>query len=79
VFKVKILHPTDPPTYGLTDYDGEDIKGKFYKEELQKVVKEAFRIENVIKTRRRAGKTEYFVKWLGYPEKFNTWVDHLDA
>ena len=70
-------YPTDPPTYGLTDYEGEKIRGKFYAEELQKVVKDIFRIEKVLKTRKRLGKTEYFVSWLGYPAKFNSWVTDI--
>ena len=81
IFKVVKLYPTDPPTYGLTDYDGESIAGKFYVEELQKVVKEEFRIEKVLKTRYRGKKadqrTEYYVKWLGYPDKFNSWVTDI--
>ena len=27
------------------------------------------------KTKRR-GKTELLVKWQGYPEKFNSWIDN---
>jgi transposase InsO family protein len=70
---------TQPPTYGLIDAGGENIKGKFYTQELQKVVKtdDTFKIESVLKTRKKAGKTEYFVKWLGYPSKFNSWVANL--
>jgi hypothetical protein len=79
IFKVVQVYDTSPITYGLTDYADEPIKGTFYKEELQKVIKEVFRIEKVLKTRRRAGKTEYFVKWLGYPEKFNSWTNHINA
>ena len=54
------------------------IKGKFYTEELQ-VVKEdeVFKIEKVIETRRRHGKVEYLVRWLGYPPKFDSWVTEL--
>jgi hypothetical protein len=79
VFKVTKIYNTIPLTYGLSDYLGEAIKGKFYSQELQKVTKEVFRIDKVLKTRRRAGKTEYYVKWLGYPDKFNSWTDHINA
>jgi len=60
------------------DLGGEVIKGKFYTEELQ-VVKEdeVFKIEKVIETRRRHGKVEYLVRWLGYPPKFDSWVTEL--
>ena len=77
IFKVYDRYPSDPPTYGLTDYSGEKIAGRFYAEELQKVLKDTFRIEKILKTRKRLGKTEYFVKWLGYPAKFNSWVDDI--
>jgi hypothetical protein len=77
IFTVKTRVSTDPATYEIADYDGESIAGKFYAEELQKVIKNAdalFDIERVIKTRKRAGVTESFVKWVGYPDKFNSWV-----
>jgi hypothetical protein len=58
---------------------GEDIKGKFYEQELQKIEKtdDVYKIEKILKTRKRNGRIEYFVKWLGYPEKFNSWVGIL--
>ncbi len=80
IFAVKSRVPTDPATYEIEDYDGESIAGKFYTEELQKVTKTAdalYDIERVIKTRRRAGVTEHFVKWVGYPDKFNSWVSGI--
>ena len=77
IFVVSERYPTDPATYGVRDAGGEDIKGTFYEQELQKVVKddEVYDVEEVITTRRRGGKVEYLVKWKGYPSKFNSWVD----
>ena len=78
LFKVVNVFPTNPPTYCIADYSGEAIRGKFYAEELQ-VVKEndVFKVEKVIKTRKRHGKVEYLVRWLGYPPKFDSWVGEL--
>ncbi|GFW89631.1 uncharacterized transposon-derived protein F54H12.3 [Trichonephila clavipes] len=60
------------------DLQGEEIKGTYYEAELQKVVDSGFYpVENVIKQRKRGGITEYFVKFLGYPEKFNDWVTDI--
>jgi transposase InsO family protein len=76
IFEIAEKHPTYPVTYGLKDLAGEDIKGKFYEQEIQKVVKtdDVYEIEKILKTRKRGGKVEYFVKWKDYPEKFNSWV-----
>jgi len=63
-----------PVTYRLTDLSGEDIKGSFYNDELQIIVKlddALFDIECILKTRKKAGKVEYLVKWRGYTNKFN--------
>ena len=36
IFQVSKIHYTDPITYSLKALDGEEILGKFYKQELQK-------------------------------------------
>ena len=73
-------YPTYPPTYGLTDRLGEEIKGKFYAQEIQKVTdRGVYKIEKILKSRRRGGKTEYYVKWLGYSPLFNSWVDNVES
>jgi len=75
VFTVSALLNTDPPQVEVQDYKGEEVEGSFYMQEVQKVDKpDLYRIERVIKHRKRKGKKEYLVKWLGYPEQFNSWV-----
>src|SRR6218665_2203222 len=51
---------TDLPTYKISDYNGEEIQGTFYEQELQKTTQEIYRIEKII---RKRGKKS-FVKWL---------------
>ena len=64
------------PVYKLKDDAGEEVKGVWYPEEIQPITANEYRIERVIKRRRGAnGKEEQFVKWLGWPEKFNSWVE----
>lgn len=82
IFTIHSLYPSDPPTYILKDLAGEVIKGKFYEQEIQPITRkpeEIFVIEKVLKTRRRGKRTEYFVKWRNYPEKFNSWVDNITS
>ena len=64
------------PQYKLKDYSGEPIQGAFYNEELQKVDVEpghTFKIEKILKRRTRKGKKEVLVKWLRWPDKYNSW------
>ena len=71
---------SSPITYRVKDLLGESVKGRFYASELQLITYDAdapFQVEKIIRTRKRQGKTEMFVKWLGYPEKFNSWIDGL--
>ncbi len=66
------------PMYKLKDLKDDQIKGLFYDAELQKVDKNEdslWFIEKILKNRRRNKKLQYFVKWSGFPEAFNSWVD----
>ena len=74
IFTVYSIKYTDPITYKITDLNGEEILGTFYEKELQKSSQEIFRIEKIIKT----GKNKVLVKWLNYPESFNSWVNNTD-
>ena len=77
IFIVDVIQHTNPITYKLKDLSGDEIQGSFYEQELLKTelpLTGPFRIEKVI--RRNKGKA--LVKWSGYPEKFNSWVDVKD-
>ena len=68
------------PVYKLKDDAGEILDATFYETELQKVIKNdvVYRVEKVLRKRKRKGVVEYFVKWKGYPDKFNSWVAESD-
>lgn len=69
----------DPPVYRIKDLLGEPIQGTFYTQELQQVQpKKEFLVEKVLKKRSRKGRIQYFVKYKGYPEKFNQWIFSSD-
>ena len=47
VFKISQIKWTIPVTYKITDYNGEEIRGSFYEQELRKTKQEIFRIEEI--------------------------------
>jgi len=64
------------PLYHLTDYDGkESLLGGFYEFELTPVKTDTFRIEKVLKKRRYKGKNQLYVKWKGFGDQHNSWID----
>ena len=59
----------------LNDYNIEPVTGSWYYEELQHIYDNQYRIERVLRRRTAAdGNKEVFVKWEGWPEKFNFWI-----
>jgi hypothetical protein len=78
IFRIHERRDTIPPTYLVKDSNDEVVSGGFYEPELQSVVDTgAYDIEQVLKTRRRNGKTEYFVTWRGYPLSTASWVSEI--
>ena len=74
IFTIVEVKHTSPVTYKIADLNGEEIKGSFYEPELQKTSQQLFRIEKVIKR----GKKKSLVKWKGYSDDFNSWVNNKD-
>ena len=74
IFVIKKIKKTVPWTYVINDLNGEDITGTFYENELQRTNQEEFRIEKVIK--KKGGKL--YVKWKGYDNLLNSWIDEKD-
>ena len=73
IFIIKKIKNTVPWTYVINDLNGEEIIGAFYENELGTNQQE-FRIEKVIK---RKG-DKLYVKWKGYDNSFNSWIDKKD-
>ena len=74
VFVAKKVRNTVPWTYVINNPNDEEIIGTFYEKELQKTNQQEFRIEKVIK--RKGDKVH--VKWKGYDNSFNSWIDKKD-
>jgi hypothetical protein len=85
VFRIIDKKDGRPDTFKLEDYSGEAIEGSFYASELQKTAApdpdQEWAVESIVKTRKRASKEEALVRWLGWPEKYDSWepVDNVRA
>ena len=63
--------------YKIKDLADDPIEGTFYESELQKVIKSEdilYRVEKVLRKRKRGKTKEMYVKWEGWPSKFNSWI-----
>jgi hypothetical protein len=67
LFTVVKCIETSPPVYLVKDDHGEILEGKFYAEEIQKVIKQddVYKIQSVLKKRRKGRPVQYLVKLLG--------------
>lgn len=70
------------PMYKLKDLALELISGNFYQAELLPVNKNEetlWHIEKILKRRVKNKKRQVLVKWVGYPHKFNSWIDESEV
>lgn len=77
IFTVYKRYPTHPPSYILRDLKDTVLSGRFYEAELQKIFKkhsDFWRVEKILKRKGTGENTEYFVKWTGFDNRFNSWV-----
>ena len=58
----------------ISDFRGEEIVGTFYEKTLQKMNQKEFSAAKVLK---RKG-TNFYVKWKGYVNSFNSWIGKND-
>ena len=74
IFTIKEIRDTNPITYKIEDLEEEEIEGTFYEPELQKTEQQLYKIEKIIEK----DKNKSLVKWEGYSDKLNSWVDDED-
>ena len=74
IFIITKIKDAVPWTYVPSNVNGELIARNFYEKKLLKTSQENFRIEKVLK--RRGNKL--YVKWKGYDNSFNSWIDKKD-
>ena len=71
------------PVFHVKDLQGEIIKGSFYGDQLQKIVKpkkgDYYEVEKILKSRTKPnGEKQYLLKFRNYSNKFNEWVSSKD-
>lgn len=79
IFQIKKVLDHLPITmYQLVDLKNEPVDGNFYIEELSVVKGDTYIVEKILKHKTQNKKKWYFVKWEGFPEKYNSWVKQDD-
>ena len=76
LFKIHSINRSNIISYKIKDLNDNIIEGIFYEKELQKTknTSEVYVIEKII----RKNKNKYLVKWRGYSNGFNSWIDKDD-
>ena len=74
VFVISKIKNTVPWAYVISGLNGEEITGTFYEKESQKTSQKEFWIEKIIKRK----EDKLFVKWKGYDNSINSWINKKD-
>ena len=76
LFKIYKINKSNVISYQIKDMNDEIIKGIFYEKELQltKNNSDEYIIEKILKTKGN----QMYVKWRGFSNNFNSWVNKYD-
>ena len=75
IFVIYDIKYSNVPYYYLKDLNNEKLQGTFYEQELQKTKQDdLYTIEKILKT----NKDRILVKWRGYDNSFNSWINKND-
>lgn len=80
LFRIITVNDSHKPTiYRLEDLEGTKIEGIFYREELVLTTLDTtHRIAEILKTRKTLKGIQHLVRWVGYSEKHNSWINDSD-
>jgi hypothetical protein len=76
---------TDTKNYKLLDATGAIVSGSFPRHKIKIVAKkqtsQSYEIEKILDHTLNNDRTEYLVKWKGYPDSVNSWIpkDNFDS
>ena len=68
--------------YSIKSYDNEPVIGKFYENELEKVLVDEntiYKIDKIIRKKTIRKKKGYIVSWMGWGKEYNSWVPQKDV
>jgi len=69
-----ILNHLPITMYTISEWDGSIIQGNFYPEELSLVKEDVFKVEKILRRAIKNGVPSAYVKWEGYPNRYNNWI-----
>jgi hypothetical protein len=75
IFTIIERIPRVPPVYRIKEENGQELDSFYYEKELLAVNREPdplYLIERIIRENLR--NNTIFVKWLGYPDHYNSWI-----
>jgi hypothetical protein len=76
IFRVKTSELKENiPVYRLEDLKNDPVPGLFYHNDLVPTAeKDLYVIDQILKTRGKGKKKQFFVSYVGYPSSFNEWI-----
>ena len=69
----KVLKNLPIPTYKLKEFNGDELVGSFFEDELVRYKTPVFYQIDIIKTRGKGKKKEYLVHYRRWPKSYNKW------
>ena len=75
---IKVLKNLPVARYRLKDYNGEEIVGNFFEDELVKYNPGEYYESEILKRRKTKKGVEYLVHYTGYPSSMDQWVKASD-
>ena len=76
LFRVKSVNSDhNPITYTIEDLDGGEVEGIFYRRELVPVSDTGLYEIDIIKTRIKNKKRQYYVRYIHFPMSKPSWVE----
>lgn len=77
-FSIKTRSSDTKPLYKVQDERHNISKERFYSDQIQDINATQYRVEKILKTRLYKGQKQCLVKWLNYPQAYNSWINEND-